>query len=135
MVGYFVVLSKAFDCVDRANLIEIIAALSVVLSIDLYKNGKQISAVKHKELNKPISAFFRSKVPRVSILGSIFFLICINDIASYFDEECLTLFAVDTTFFTRRRGTQHLGIDTFIKLNTLSQNFSKNKSLYKKLKL
>lgn len=29
MVGYFVILSKAFDCVDTANLIEIIAALSV----------------------------------------------------------------------------------------------------------
>lgn len=29
MVGYFVDLSKAFDCVDTANLIEIIAVLSV----------------------------------------------------------------------------------------------------------
>lgn len=95
MVSYFVDLSKAFDCVDTANLIEIIAALSigaVVLQwiLTYIKWETDIPTVKHKEFNKPISTFFRSKVPRVSILGSIFLLICINDVAWYFDEECLT---------------------------------------------
>jgi hypothetical protein len=137
-VGCFVDLSKAFDCVDTAILIEKIAALGiggVVLKwISSYlQNRIQITSVKHKDLNKPSSNTFsdpkiiQSGVPQGSILGPLFFLIYVNDVSQYVDEGSLTMFADDTTLFTRNKCIQSLEVDTFVKLNTLSQFFSDNK--------
>ena len=92
-------LTKAFDCVSHTVLINklhcynfsntSIAMLNSYLSKRVqyvfFKNSKsQISGVQHG-------------VPQGSILGPVFFQICINDLANFRPDVGLMLFADDTT--------------------------------------
>jgi hypothetical protein len=63
-------------------------------------------------------------VPQGSILGPILFLIYINDISKFLPQNSLTIFADDTSLFTKSRNVETLEQNTFEHLNVLSQYFS-----------
>lgn len=134
-IGCFIDLSKAFDTVNHKILLNKLVKLGIkgtVLNwftsylanrthqtvIDFTRPGGQREQFASK------LSYLQVGVPQGSILGPILFLIYINDIADYIPINSLTIFADDTSLFSRHKDLTLLEQENHILINELSQYFS-----------
>lgn len=131
VLGCFVDLSKAFDCVDVSLLTEKIASLGICGTAlkwltSYASDRRQITSISSKSSTKILSKidYISSGVPQGSVLGPVLFLIYINDINQHISDDRLLIFADDTTIITKNKSINNLEQDSFIALNTAGQYFS-----------
>lgn len=130
-LGVFMDLSKAFDLVDHALLLEKLSKygfrgklgdwLSSYLS-----NRKQlveINGVKSEKL------CISSGVPQGSVLGPLLFILFVNDLPDIVNESSLYMFADDNSLLNSNVHLQDLIYDTQIKLDLFVSKFQNDKLL------
>jgi hypothetical protein len=104
----FIDFRKAFDTVDADLLIFKLFQYGLdncVLNLKSYFNDRhQIVKIKNQTFSSP--ANITLGVPQGSILGPLFFLIFINDLAHYITLIIIKLFVDDTTFIIAERDLQ-----------------------------
>lgn len=134
-IGCFIDLSKAFDCVNHSILFQKLCSLGITGTVlkwlkSYLSNRNQKTVVNFNDCNNIKKTVFSDVapnhvgVPQGSILGPILFIIYINDIANSIPSDSLTIFADDTSLFTKNKNLQHLEQETFLLVNSLSQYFS-----------
>jgi len=134
-IGCFIDLSKAFDKVHHNILLNKLAKLGLAGTVlnwfTSYLKERSMQTVvdfihpgglRERFLSNP--SRLQVGVPQGSILGPILFLIYINDIANFLPADSLTIFADDTSLFSRHKDLFTLEQNNFILLNELSQYFS-----------
>jgi hypothetical protein len=133
VVGCFADLSKAFDCVDPAILLEKLASIGISgLALDWLRsyltNRFQVTEIQWKNEKilstpKPIS----NGVPQGSVLGPLLFLVYINNITDFVPLSNVYLFADDTTLFVKGSDCAALETESNEKIKDLASFFTSNK--------
>ena len=139
MLGVFIDLSKAFDCISHNILLDKlqhygIRGLPLNWFSDYLTSRKQFTVVNG--LNSQINPILCG-VPQGSILGPLLFLLYINDLRYICsDKISIVMFADDTSLFTNHKSI-HQAVDTlnrelsnlstWLKANKLTLNIKKTK--------
>jgi hypothetical protein len=98
-IGLFVDISKAFDSINHAILLDKLLCLGFRGVVYSWLSSYLSQRFQYVEVNGVKSSLSKisSGVPQGSILGPLLFLICINDISNISDKFHITSFADDTT--------------------------------------
>uniref|UniRef100_A0A1B6K909 Reverse transcriptase domain-containing protein n=1 Tax=Homalodisca liturata TaxID=320908 RepID=A0A1B6K909_9HEMI len=135
--GLFLDLSKAFDVVDHTLLLRKLEYLglrgNVFEWIHSYVTGrKQMVEIPYMDadglLKKKLSQelIVRTGVPQGSVLGPVFFLLFVNDIAGCISDSHLYLFADDTSLVVSSKSKPQLENQIFIDGSSLFQWLEEN---------
>ena len=101
MIGVTLDFSKAFDTIQISILLKKLYSYGIrgitLKLIESYLTNRQqfVKINNSRSTSKTVTC----GVPQVSVLGPLFFLICINDLPNVSDKLFSTLFADDTSVF------------------------------------
>ena len=135
----FIDLSKAFDTLTHAQIIESLSSCGVTgtekeLFVDYLFNRKQVVRIE-KEISPPEPV--TCGVPQGSILGPLLFLVAFNDIGSTLRHCKIITYADDTVIYTSGKSKEEVqellqedfkSIADWLELNDLVMNFKKGKT-------
>ncbi len=125
-LGVFLDLSKAFDCVDHAilmNKLEYYGIRGVPLKwIESFlSNRTQFVEITNVRSEGRVLSY---GVPQGSILSPLLFLIYVNDVGSSVQKGHIVQYADDTTLCFKSPTIQELEQVTFVELNSAIQHFN-----------
>jgi hypothetical protein len=129
VLGLYLDLSKAFDCVDHAILIDKLSHYGIRgLALKWFKSYLNDRSQK-TNVNNTYSNLcpVNTGVPQGSVLGPILFLIYVNDIANCINHGKVRLFADDTNLFFSDKSIPRLQSQANDALVQLHKWFSANK--------
>jgi hypothetical protein len=140
--GLFCDLQKAFDCVSHDILLSKMKFYGITdiankLTESYLRNRYQRVVINDDNLNTYHSEWeqIHHGIPQGSLLGPLFFLLCINDLRKSVSDKCnLVLFADDTSFiitnynkaeFKHNKYDMFSEINKWFRSNLLSLNYDK----------
>ena len=129
ILGLYLDLSKAFDCVNHSILLEKLTHYGIRGHANQwfksYLNNRKQKTLINGKLSD--SRTVNTGVPQGSVLGPTLFLIYINDIAECLHEGKVRLFADDTNLFLSDKSLVNLQLNANISLHKLQTWFNNNK--------
>ena len=121
VLGLYLDLSKAFDCVDHSILLHKMSHYGIRGLANKWFKSYLEDRYQNTYVNDTFSEphLVKTGVPQGSVLGPILFLIYVNDIANSVNKGNVRLFADDTNLFFSSKSTQRLQTDANESLKNL----------------
>lgn len=128
VMGIFLDLSKAFDCLSHSLILAKLTALGfeerALAWFQSYLNGRD-QVVEIKQTKNNICTAVRSSklavnrgVPQGSVLGPVLFVLFTADFPAYTSPFCnMVMYADDTVLITSNKNKEKLEVESFIALN------------------